>query len=121
MAVAARRLSDAFYSIDVILKAAQSLVSRVCVTIALYHIKCSHIQRHLYDVYHVLLTVTLCAGAFRFEAFEFVIRNELRGKFTRNGKLLTYSIRTYIYINTYKYNIVMDLLASRHTSLSLAR
>lgn len=38
VSLAATPLADALLLIDVILKAAQSLVSRVCVTIALYHI-----------------------------------------------------------------------------------
>lgn len=61
-------LAEALF-IDVILKAAQSLVSRVCVTIALYHINVA-ISNSPFTMYITFYSRN-ARGAFRFEALEF--------------------------------------------------
>lgn len=66
--LAATPLADALLLIDVILKAAQSLVSRVCVTIALYHINVA-IFKSPFTMYITFYSRN-ARGAFRFEALE---------------------------------------------------
>ena len=66
--MAATLLADALLLIDVILKVAQSLVSRVCITIALYHTNVA-MCKSPFTMYITFYSHN-ARGTFRFDALE---------------------------------------------------